>query len=65
MFVGTDLELFDTVLLPHFLDNFLQITGKGLPFFWTTIPGIKSTEETKAKNGGIAKQVRFYFIVLS
>lgn len=31
--------------------------GKGLPFFGTTFAGIKSTEETKARNGGIAKQV--------
>merc|ERR1739846_22756 len=31
--------------------------GKGLPFFYTTVPGIKSTDdETKKRNGGIAKQ---------
>lgn len=29
--------------------------GKGLPFFGATFAGIKSTEETKARNGGIAK----------
>ena len=32
--------------------------GKGLPFFSTTFSGIVNTEETKARNGSIAKQVR-------
>lgn len=31
--------------------------GKGLPFFGTTFAGIQSTEETKARNGNIAKNV--------
>jgi cytochrome b561 len=30
--------------------------GKGLPFFWTTLPGVVSSDETKAGNGAIAKQ---------
>ena len=29
--------------------------GKGLPFFYTTLPGIVKTEENKASSGSIAK----------
>ena len=29
--------------------------GKGLPFFYTTLPGAVTTEENKASNGNIAK----------
>ena len=31
--------------------------GKGLPFFYTTIPGIVKTDENKASTGNIAKNV--------
>ena len=31
--------------------------GNGLPFFWTTIPGIVKTEDNKKRSGQIAKQV--------
>jgi hypothetical protein len=31
--------------------------GKGLPFFYTTIPGVVTTAENKANNGNIAKNV--------
>jgi len=31
--------------------------GKGLPFFGTTFAGIVNTDETKARNGNIAKNV--------
>jgi 1,2-dihydroxy-3-keto-5-methylthiopentene dioxygenase len=35
--------------------------GKGLPFFATTIPGaLAANDETKKRNGQIAKQVRPY-----
>ncbi len=34
--------------------------GKGLPFFYTTIPGAVPTEEQKAQFGQIAKNVRFH-----
>mmetsp|Transcript_14737 Transcript_14737/g.32023 ORF Transcript_14737/g.32023 Transcript_14737/m.32023 type:complete len:188 (+) Transcript_14737:161-724(+) len=30
--------------------------GKGLPFFWTTVPGAVHTDDNKAKYGNIAKQ---------
>eukprot|EP00980_Cylindrotheca_fusiformis_P006701 scaffold1398_cov116-Cylindrotheca_fusiformis.AAC.18 len=30
--------------------------GKGLPFFWTTLPGVTKTEENKKSTGAIAKQ---------
>uniref|UniRef100_A0A7S1D541 Cytochrome b561 bacterial/Ni-hydrogenase domain-containing protein n=1 Tax=Cyclophora tenuis TaxID=216820 RepID=A0A7S1D541_CYCTE len=30
--------------------------GKGLPFFYTTIPGIVKTDQNKASTGAIAKQ---------
>lgn len=36
----------------------LWITGKGLPFFSTTIPGIVKTDENKKTTGMIAKNVR-------
>jgi cytochrome b561 len=29
--------------------------GKGLPFFWTTIPGVTKTDENKKQTGQIAK----------
>lgn len=35
-------------------------SGKGLPFFFTTIPGVVKTDENKARTGGIAKQVRIF-----
>jgi hypothetical protein len=39
--------------------------GKGLPFFWTTLPGITKTPENKKSTGKIAGQVRpkisFYY----
>jgi len=31
--------------------------GKGLPFFFTTLPGVVKTEENKKSTGEIAKQV--------
>merc|ERR1711862_159541 len=30
--------------------------GKGLPFFWTTLPGAVRTEDNKVEHGNIAKQ---------
>jgi 1,2-dihydroxy-3-keto-5-methylthiopentene dioxygenase len=37
--------------------------GKGLPFFGTTIPGaLAADDETKKRNGQIAKQVRFFLL---
>ncbi|KAL7535956.1 hypothetical protein ACHAXR_006833 [Thalassiosira sp. AJA248-18] len=30
--------------------------GKGLPFFWTTVPGAVRTDDNKATHGSIAKQ---------
>mmetsp|Transcript_23533 Transcript_23533/g.28275 ORF Transcript_23533/g.28275 Transcript_23533/m.28275 type:complete len:190 (+) Transcript_23533:195-764(+) len=30
--------------------------GKGLPFFWTTLPGVVKTDENKKMTGQIAKQ---------
>jgi len=30
--------------------------GKGLPFFWTTLPGVVKTDENKKSTGAIAKQ---------
>ena len=32
--------------------------GNGLPFFFTTVPGIVKTDDNKATAGAIAKQVR-------
>lgn len=29
--------------------------GKGLPFFWTTLPGAVRTDDNKATHGSIAK----------
>jgi cytochrome b561 len=39
--------------------------GKGLPFFWTTLPGVVKTDENKASTGAIAKQVSliYHFII--
>ena len=31
--------------------------GNGLPFFFTTVPGIVKTDDNKATAGAIAKQV--------
>jgi cytochrome b561 len=31
--------------------------GKGLPFFWTTLPGVVKTDENKKSTGAIAGQV--------
>ena len=31
--------------------------GKGLPFFFTTLPGVVKTDENKASTGNIAKRV--------
>ena len=69
-FGGTELEfcvcdpfpLLDTVLIPgisilfHF---FLYFSGKGLPFFTTTIPGIVKTDDNKKTTGMIAKNSFF------
>ena len=33
-------------------------TGKGLPFFFTTLPGVVKTDENQKSTGEIAKQVR-------
>lgn len=35
-----------------------RFQGKGLPFFYTTLPGVVTTEDNKKSNGNIAKQVR-------
>lgn len=32
--------------------------GKGLPFFFTTLPGVVKTDDNKKSTGAIAKQVR-------
>jgi cytochrome b561 len=35
--------------------------GKGLPFFWTTLPGVVKTDENKKSTGAIAKQVSLIY----
>lgn len=37
--------------------------GKGLPFFWTTLPGITKTPENKKETGKIAGQVRLQYLL--